>query len=263
MSSTSSLLAGVEYARSKMQEHITEVKVAQAAEKAREQQEAELRTLGPAPWDTLSEQFSILELELKQRILSLSHREELFSREIARQRLRPASVLPGCLPMANAAMAGDPQLGKLRFQLVPQRLTEEEFWRCYFWHVANVKLELCNDFVTANRVRRDAALAAQPTVVKAGTPASGSEVTESAQVSIDSSQEAAAEARQEGSARAAGSAEADQAQGASHADDANFAAATEMKTASAALDLQDFPFDLAALDAEFEALVGSPRAAES
>ena len=32
-----------------------------------------------------------------------------------------------------------------------QRLSEEEFWRCYFWHVAKLKLELCINFTSANR----------------------------------------------------------------------------------------------------------------
>mmetsp|Transcript_71380 Transcript_71380/g.195656 ORF Transcript_71380/g.195656 Transcript_71380/m.195656 type:complete len:91 (+) Transcript_71380:549-821(+) len=40
--------------------------------------------------------------------------------------------------------------------MVPSRLSEEDFWRCYFWRVALAKVELCNDWGTANSVRRQA-----------------------------------------------------------------------------------------------------------
>merc|ERR1712087_765859 len=105
--------------------------------------------------------------ELKQRILSLSPQEELFTGEYAAQIPRDTPVLPGCLPMANAALEADPELRNLRFRLVPQRLSEECFWRCYFYHVANIKCELCNDFVTANRARREAACALEQDAIEA------------------------------------------------------------------------------------------------
>ena len=76
----------------------------------------------------------------------------------AEGRRRPGNILPGCLPMANAALAEDEPLRDLRFKLVPARMSEEEFWRCYFWHVANVKCELLHDWRTANGARRAAAL---------------------------------------------------------------------------------------------------------
>ena len=61
--------------------------------------------------------------------------------------------------MATASLEADPALEELRFKLVPARLSEEDFWRCYFWHVANIKCDLLNDFATANKVKRDAVLA--------------------------------------------------------------------------------------------------------
>jgi len=60
--------------------------------------------------------------------------------------------------VANAALQGDDALRALRFKLVPGRLSEEEFWRSYFWHVANVKCELLHDWRTANTMRREAAM---------------------------------------------------------------------------------------------------------
>lgn len=113
------------------------------------------------PWQTLSEQFAILEPELKARILLLPQDQKAFTAERARQCQRTGSILPHVLAMASAAMAADPELGALRFRLVPQRLSEEDFWRCFFWSVAQIKLELCNDFATTNRVRQQAVLASE------------------------------------------------------------------------------------------------------
>ena len=58
--------------------------------------------------------------------------------------------------MANAALESDPTLRELRFAMVPSQLSEDEFWRCYFWHVALVKCELCHDWTGANLLRRRA-----------------------------------------------------------------------------------------------------------
>ena len=37
-----------------------------------------------------------------------------------------------------AALQADDSLRALRFRLVPGRLSEEDFWRCYFWHVVRL-----------------------------------------------------------------------------------------------------------------------------
>ena len=79
--------------------------------------------------------------------------------------------------MAQAALEADAALGSLRYRLVPARLSEEEFWRCYFWRVANIKCELCNDFATANALRRQATLADDALLAdeaEAASPAGGS-----------------------------------------------------------------------------------------
>jgi len=111
-----------------------------------------------APWQTLGEQFSILEDELRVRIFRIALTEANFSKETAMRRRRDGNILPGCSGMANAALLGDDALRALRFKLVPGRLSEEEFWRSYFWHVANVKCELLHDWRTANTMRREAAM---------------------------------------------------------------------------------------------------------
>jgi len=130
----------------------------EAARQRAEQAQAELYDGSVPPWQTLSEQFAILEEELKARILALSAQQSLFTTAAAEQHraaTRHRSVLPGCLPMATAALEADPQLAQLRFRLVPRRLSEEDFWQVYFWHVATAKLDLCNDFASANAAKRD------------------------------------------------------------------------------------------------------------
>ena len=110
-----------------------------------------------APWQTLGEQFSILEDELRVRIMNIALSESNFTAE-RQGRRRPGNILPGCGPMAKAALEADDNLRQMRFQLVPKRLSEEDFWRAYFWHVANVKCELLHDWKTANTVRRTAVM---------------------------------------------------------------------------------------------------------
>ena len=85
--------------------------------------------------------------------------------------------------MANAALAADDTLRALRFKFVPARLTEEEFWRCYFWHVANVKCELLHDWRTANGARREAAIEEERTLAPMVGSSSSSQQQHSAKAS--------------------------------------------------------------------------------
>ena len=123
---------------------------------AREAAASTLRCEAVPPWQTLGEQFSILEPDLQRKCLSIAHDHSNFSRNLALRRGTNTDILPGCLPMANAALAADAALRELRFAMVPARMSEEEFWRCYFWHVAMIKCELCHDWSGANQVRRQA-----------------------------------------------------------------------------------------------------------
>lgn len=82
--------------------------------------DAAAATVGIAPWLTLGEQFSILEDELKLRILKIASNEANFTKSTALEvRRRPGNILPGCLPMAEAALTEDAVLKALRFKLVP------------------------------------------------------------------------------------------------------------------------------------------------
>ena len=156
---TNLLKAGGKALVSVLETNLVPVEAEADAMRQQQRAEAEAGVSAIAPWQTLAEQYSILEDELKVRILRISTSEANFSaRTAAEGRRRPGNILPGCLPMANAALAEDEPLRDLRFKLVPARMSEEEFWRCYFWHVANVKCELLHDWRTANGARRAAAL---------------------------------------------------------------------------------------------------------
>lgn len=101
-----------------------------AEQEARSEAQAssELSSARVPPWATLGEQFAILEPQLKRRICDIAtDPARYFSVALAREQRRPGNVMPNCLPMAQAALAEDEALRKLRFRLVPSRLSEEEF----------------------------------------------------------------------------------------------------------------------------------------
>ncbi|KAL1525559.1 hypothetical protein AB1Y20_020414 [Prymnesium parvum] len=89
------------------------------------------------PWRLLSERFSILEAELHARCLSISTLPPHEFLEPLRS-ARPAcgeAELRHLLPSGLAALAEDANLARLRFQLVPARVSEGQFFACYFAHV--------------------------------------------------------------------------------------------------------------------------------
>ena len=147
--------------------------IAPATPHLRHEQASEVRGAAIAPWQTLSEQFSILEDELRARIFKIAQ-ESNFSEAIAQRHtaFRMGNIMPGCGPMAGAALEADAELCALRYRLVPARISEEAFWRCYFWHVSNVKLELLHDWTTANRARR-AAVLEDDAILASDTPVRG------------------------------------------------------------------------------------------
>lgn len=149
-----------------------------AAANARHQQLANLDASGVAPWQTLSEQFAILESELRQRIMSIAKTEANFSTSIANQHtaFHKADIFPGCAPMATAALDHDFVLRDLRFRLVPAHMSEEAFWRCYFWHVVNIKCELLHDWSTANQARREATMQDETTLSSEETSMSPAQI---------------------------------------------------------------------------------------
>lgn len=65
-------------------------------------------------------------------------------------RAPPAGVsfswdLEEMLPVAKAILKEDPNLEKIRFELVPKFVSEENFWRNYFYRVELLKESLSGE----------------------------------------------------------------------------------------------------------------------
>ncbi|XP_071519875.1 synapse-associated protein of 47 kDa isoform X6 [Panulirus ornatus] len=78
------------------------------------------------------------EESLKEEILALSTDRRNFVRS------PPTGVsfefdLEAFLPVAQATLAADPNLEKMRFELVPKTINEETFWRNYFYRVGLIR----------------------------------------------------------------------------------------------------------------------------
>lgn len=85
------------------------------------------------PWVGYNE-----EETMKNQILALSTDERNFLRD-------PPSGVPfhfesdSMYPVALATLQEDKNLSKMRFQLVPKKISEERFWRNYFYRVSLIK----------------------------------------------------------------------------------------------------------------------------
>lgn len=76
--------------------------------------------------------------EIKAEIISLSQDKRNFVRN------PPAGVefdfdLKSCLPVALSILREDPNLSKMRYDIVPKLVNEETFWRNYFYRVSLLK----------------------------------------------------------------------------------------------------------------------------
>lgn len=86
-----------------------------------------------APWIGYNEEDS-----MKTQILALSSDKRNFLRN------PPSGVkyqfdFDSVYPVAMATLQEDPNLEKMRFELVPKKITEENFWRNYFYRVSLIK----------------------------------------------------------------------------------------------------------------------------
>ncbi|KFD46344.1 hypothetical protein M514_12760 [Trichuris suis] len=99
-----------------------------------EQQSAEqIVAQAVPPWTGCKDEYSI-----KRQCLSLSSVEDNLLRE------PPAGCdfsfdFSSYLPQAVGALEADPNLQQLRFTLVPKKISEETFWRNYFFRVSLIR----------------------------------------------------------------------------------------------------------------------------
>lgn len=92
---------------------------------------------GLPPWRVLSEQYQILEEDLRTQMLQLSLTQSTFIE--APSSGSPAVDYKALLPTCMAALREDEALRQRRFELVPKRLDERTFWANYLDKVFAIK----------------------------------------------------------------------------------------------------------------------------
>lgn len=101
---------------------------------------------GDLPWSSQSEPQS---QEIREQILSLSQDKRNFVRNPpseANFEFEPQK----CYPIALSLLKEDPNLGKMRFELVPKLVNEDTFWRNYFYRVSMLKQQIISTTTSAS-----------------------------------------------------------------------------------------------------------------
>ncbi|KAJ1626886.1 hypothetical protein T492DRAFT_1029566 [Pavlovales sp. CCMP2436] len=112
------------------------------------------------PWTITNERFSILEPELRERVLKITADENVFSdaSEGHVASLHQPLEHSETVPMARAALREDSKLVDMRYRLVPAVMTETVFWQRYFLAVLRIRRELLVDHTALGRgAEQDAA----------------------------------------------------------------------------------------------------------
>jgi len=111
----------------------------------KQEQRARVVKQNPFPWKTYNVEQDHLQAELKTRVVKLSESEDTFLFEAPDENVF-IFELEAMLPFALAALKEDEQLTKKRYELVPKKIIEEDFWRNYFYRVSLVRaqIEVCD-----------------------------------------------------------------------------------------------------------------------
>ncbi|GAU98280.1 hypothetical protein RvY_09447 [Ramazzottius varieornatus] len=112
-----------------------------------QEKQAQFQGPGSAPWEE-----SANGDEVKRQVVALSTEKRNFTRE------PPAGAnfefdLASAMPVIPILMKEDPNLDKLRFELVPKVVSENSFWRNYFYRISLIKQSsaLTTDNLTLNK----------------------------------------------------------------------------------------------------------------
>ena len=92
-------------------------------------------------WHTFTEDKSVLEAELKQRILRLATDPRTFLSSAPDAGLFPFS-LELALPHIQLALRNDPLLSRMQYRLVPRKVSERQFWTNYMYRVSMVREQM-------------------------------------------------------------------------------------------------------------------------
>ena len=113
-------------------------------EKTRQQQQYAATHSPPSAlplWHTFSEDKSVLEAELRQRILRLATDPRTFLSSAPDPALFPFS-LELALPHIQLALQNDPLLSRMQYRLVPRKVSERQFWTNYMYRVSMVREQM-------------------------------------------------------------------------------------------------------------------------
>ena len=92
-------------------------------------------------WHTFTEQHSVLEAELRQRILRLATDPRTFLSQAPDAALFPFS-LQLALPHIQRALQSDALLARMQYRLVPRKVSERQFWTNYMYRVSMVREQM-------------------------------------------------------------------------------------------------------------------------
>lgn len=117
-----------------------------------QEKHAQRYELGSAPWVDMPNAD-----EVKTHVVALSMERRNFTRE------PPAGAnfefdLSTAMPVITILMKEDPNLDKLRFELVPKMVSENSFWRNYFYRISLIKQSsaLTSDNLPLNKMITEA-----------------------------------------------------------------------------------------------------------
>ena len=111
----------------------------------RAQSEANLEHVAP-PWTFAAERLSILDDECRRRIVQLAEWPEAaflapLQADCSLRRGSPEDI-PFRVPEGQAALRESEALSQMRHELVPRRMSDTEFWMCFFHHVDIIRSAL-------------------------------------------------------------------------------------------------------------------------
>ncbi|PAA85678.1 hypothetical protein BOX15_Mlig032337g1 [Macrostomum lignano] len=124
------------------------------------------------------------EEQLREQILALSKDTRNFLRSPP-QGASFSFDLESCSPVAMATLEVDDNLRKMRFELVPKRVKEAEFWRNYFYRVSLIR----QSSQLSALARSNAAFSGSASAVAAAANAGGAAAADSASTSSDAGYE--------------------------------------------------------------------------
>ncbi|XP_049848113.1 synapse-associated protein of 47 kDa-like isoform X2 [Schistocerca gregaria] len=97
-----------------------------------------------APWEELDLKNPQVEGEVREMIMNLSESHRHFTNALPDEDDFQLD-LQDWVPVAMAALKKDDRLNRLRYELVPEKISEYCFWRNYFYRIMIIKKAYCTE----------------------------------------------------------------------------------------------------------------------